>query len=180
MADVLNEFLSKLAPRTEEEVAWFGGAMKLQLRVFITTELPPLQYVTSVRAVLFAAGRCAMLSNVDGRHVLPGGRREGQEPIQETLRREMLEETGCTLVAAAALGVLHFRHLTPKPTDYKYPYPDFAQVVFAAEGTAMADFAGDPEHYENDLEFMPPAELAHVDIPAYQRLLVAEAVRRLG
>lgn len=180
MGGTLSEFLGRLTPIAREDVTWFGGAMKLRLQAFITTELPPLEYVTSVRAVLLSAQGCAVLSNVDGRHVLPGGRRDGDEPIEQTLRRELMEEAGCTLTTISALGVLHFRHLTPKPADYRYPYPDFMHIVFAARGTPMSDFAGDPEGYEQAVAFLSPAELEQVELPAYQRALLAAAVSLLG
>jgi 8-oxo-dGTP pyrophosphatase MutT (NUDIX family) len=180
MADDLDRFLSRLAPSVRKDVAWFGGAMELQLQVFITTELPPLEYITSVRAVLFEAGRCAVLSNIDGRHVLPGGRRDGEESIEAALRREILEETGCTVTSVEALGILHFHHMTPKPVDYKYPYPDFVQALMVARATRCDSFAGDPEHYETGVEFVMPAELERMAIPDYQRLLVAEALSRFA
>ena len=28
---------------------------------------------------------------------------------------------------------MHFHHLTPKPDSYRYPYPDFLWLVYAAE-----------------------------------------------
>jgi 8-oxo-dGTP pyrophosphatase MutT (NUDIX family) len=180
MNEVLTEFLTQRAPAARQDLAWFDGALKLELQVFITAELPPLEYITSVRAVLFAAGRCAVLRNVDGMHVLPGGRREDGEPLDATLQREVMEETGCTLESITALGVLHFRHLTPRPADYKYPYPDFFQVVFVARGRPTEGFAGDPEHYETMVDFKQPVELDQIELPPYQRVLLAAAMRLLG
>jgi 8-oxo-dGTP pyrophosphatase MutT (NUDIX family) len=179
MADALTELLRRLVPSARDEVAWFGGAMRLQLEVFVTAEPPPLEYVTSVRAVLFSGGRCAVLSNADGKHVLPGGRREGGESIEAALRREVLEETGCTIQHCQALGFLLFRHLTPKPADYQYPYPLFVQAVFVAEGAPSPDFAGDLDRYEVEIDFVAPADLEQIAFPDYQRRLVEEAAGKL-
>ena len=66
-------------------------------------------------------------------HLLPGGRRDGDEPVEATLHREVREETGWEIGRLRPLGFIHFRHLTPRPEGYAYPYPDFVQLVYAAE-----------------------------------------------
>jgi ADP-ribose pyrophosphatase YjhB (NUDIX family) len=93
----MDRFFSKLTAVTAEEVVWLGGAIRLRLEVYLTEEMAPLEYFTSVRAVLFTDKGCAVSRNADGVHVLPGGRREGNEDILGTLRREILEETGCSV-----------------------------------------------------------------------------------
>ena len=30
------------------------------------------------------------------------------------------------------VGLAHFQHLTPKPEGYRYPFPDFLHLVYAA------------------------------------------------
>jgi 8-oxo-dGTP pyrophosphatase MutT (NUDIX family) len=44
--------------------------------------------------------------------------------LEQTVRREVLEETGWAIDPPKLLGVKHFRHLTPKPAGYSCPYPD--------------------------------------------------------
>jgi 8-oxo-dGTP pyrophosphatase MutT (NUDIX family) len=178
MTDELLQFLSARVPITEEEVAWQGGSMRLRLAVYLTDELPSLGLVTSVRGVVLTKDGCVLLRNADGVHVLPGGRRQPHETIRETLCREILEETGCSVDLALPLGLLHFHHLTPRPSGYAYPYPDFVQAVFAVRGTAST-FSGDPDHYEISREFVAPAELSRIDLPSYQRVLVDSALRLL-
>jgi len=179
MTEALGDFFSALTPVAEEQVLWLNGAIQLRLSVYLTDLLPELEHITSVRAVLCTDAGCAVLRNADGVHALPGGRREAHESLEATLRRELLEETGCSVSSLRSLGLLGFHHLTAKPADYRYPYPDFAQVVFAARGTAHATL-GDPDGYETSVEFVPPSRLAEIAVPAYQRLLVARAVQLLG
>jgi hypothetical protein len=38
----------------------------------------------------------------------------------------------------------------------------------------------DPDRYEASVEFLAPADLDHIEIPAYQRMLVAAALRILS
>ena len=99
MCDVRRFFASK-TPVAEEEVAWLGGTIRLRLRVYLTDEMPPLDYVSSVRAVVVPDAGCAVLRNADGVHVLPGGRREPDETLRETLCREIGEETGCRVATS--------------------------------------------------------------------------------
>lgn len=179
MPQTLRDFVSALTPIAEEDVLWLGGALRLRLRVYLTDALPALEYITSVRAVLYTDTGCAVLRNVDGVHALPGGRRAAHESLEDTLRRELLEETGCGVSSLQPLALMHFQHLTPKPSDYPYPYPDFAQVVFAVRGAAQRA-AGDPDSYETSVEFLAPSRLGELALPPYQRLLVKAGLQLLG
>ena len=89
VTDPIRQFFSARTPIAEEQVHWLNGAIRLRLRVYLTEELPELQYVTSVRAVLATDRGYAVLSNADGLHVLPGGRREAGEELTTTLAREL-------------------------------------------------------------------------------------------
>ena len=99
--------------------------------------MPPLEYVTSVRGVVFRGNRVLVMRNRDEVHILPGGRREDGETLVETLVREVLEEAGWTLKVKEVLGFLHLRHLGPKPVGshqgFPYLYPDFVHVVFLSD-----------------------------------------------
>ena len=176
MTDSLQKFLATLVPVSREEVSWLGGSMRLGLDAYVTAALPPLDYITSVRAILTTQeGRYALLRNSDGVHILPGGRREASESLEATLRRELVEETGCcSITVAHSLGFLHFHHLTAKPEDYPYPYPDFCQAVFAARGEPDPAFRTDRAEYERSVEFVMLVELP-LALPAYQRLLAQAA-----
>jgi ADP-ribose pyrophosphatase YjhB (NUDIX family) len=174
MNDELTQLLGTIRPFASEDVTWPRG-IELHLDAYLTSTVPSPDYITSVRAVVLTDAGCAVLKNVDGVHALPGGRRHPAEPIDETLRREILEETGCSISVCRPLGFLHFHHLTPMPTDYSYPYPDFVNALFAVRATPTSEFSGDPDGYETHLEFVPPGEIDWIRIPAYQRPLVSAA-----
>lgn len=63
----------------------------------------------------------------------------GESP-DETVRREVYEETGATLEAVQLLGYQRLRLLGPKPLSYRYPYPDCYQVLYWARITSLDDF----------------------------------------
>ncbi len=113
---------------------WGRGQHQLVRRTYATPIEPPDALVSSVRAVVFRRGAVAVLRDPDGSlHVIPGGRRETGEAQMQTLVREIAEETGWRFADATRFGFLHFRHLTPKPNDYPYPYPDFFQTLYSVE-----------------------------------------------
>ena len=91
--------------------------------------------MTSARALVLRGEDVLVVREPDGgRHLLPGGRLEPGESIEDALRREVLEETGWALRDPRLIGFVHLRHLAPRPPGYeRYPYPDFLHAVFAAE-----------------------------------------------
>jgi 8-oxo-dGTP pyrophosphatase MutT (NUDIX family) len=71
-------------------------------------------------------------------HVLVGGRAERDETPEETLRREVAEETGWRAEPVGVVGFRHFHHLAPPHAQLAdRPYPDFLQPVYAATATRL-------------------------------------------
>ena len=152
------------------------GDSQLEIRYYLGDRPPPLSLVTSVRAVLFR-DRSVMVvqDHIETYHVMPGGRREPGETIDATLRREIMEETGWTVASHHPLGFAHFRHLTPRPVDYPYPYPDFAQLLFVAEaGEQVAEATRD--QYELAAAFRPIDEALGL-LAGEQAALLESALR---
>src|SRR5437588_12299315 len=130
MDTALSVFLADLTRTATEGDQW--GKLAFQVAGYLTTSTPPLEYVTSVRAVVTQGANALVITSPDRKHILPGGRREPGESLIETVRREALEETGWSLLSLRLLGFKHFHHLMPRPASYPYPYPDFLQVVYTA------------------------------------------------
>jgi 8-oxo-dGTP pyrophosphatase MutT (NUDIX family) len=67
--------------------------------------------------------------------VVIGGRPEPGETPEETVRREVGEETGWRVRPKGIIGFRHFRHLgPPHPQMADRPYPDFVEPIYAAIG----------------------------------------------
>lgn len=141
-------------PHAEEEVVW-SETMRLHVSYYVTPDPPPKDLVTSARAIVVRGGEVLVCRNVDSVHALPGGRREPDETLEETLRREIAEETGWRIAAPRPLGVVHLRHLLPKPPDYPYPYPDFLWAIFRADADVADPELRVPDGYELESRFEP-------------------------
>lgn len=158
MAPDLATALAGQTPLAEDSVVWGkGSAAPLPLRIagYASADTPPLTYVTSVRALVFRDDALLALPEPDATHILPGGRREGDEAPEATLRREVLEESGWALGALSPLGFMPYRNLGPRRPQpagdpYRYPYPDFLNLVFLAEATTFDPAALLPNDYERE------------------------------
>jgi 8-oxo-dGTP pyrophosphatase MutT (NUDIX family) len=175
---VLAEWLQRHEPVCEETAVWLDGRVRLQVTLYLTADLPPLELVTSVRCLVFNGPDSVLVQrDISSTHILPGGRREPGESLTATLRREVLEETGWTLRDPVLLGSLHFRHLTPRPPDDNHPYPDFVQVIYAADADTFVPNAKLDDGHELDSRFASVDEVGQLELPEAQRLVLEAALR---
>ncbi len=153
MAADLAAFLASYVPIDEERALWANGTLPLAITSFLGDRLPPLELVTSVRSIVVRGSSILVLRNRHSRHIMPGGRREPGETLEETVRREILEESGWTIARPSLLGFRHLHHLGPKPPDYGFPYPDFFWLIYVADAAGFVPSAKLSDDYEQDAEF---------------------------
>jgi ADP-ribose pyrophosphatase YjhB (NUDIX family) len=176
----LDALLARHAAVDEGEAEWPGG-VRLRIRGYLTDETPPLACVSSVRAVVLRGDDVLVFRDRGGQaHVLPGGRRERDEAAEATLRREVREETGWEIGALRSLGFIHFRHLTPKPPGYGHPYPDFVQLVYAAEAERNTPDAPIVDEWVVESGFVPVEEARRLGIERGELLFLEQALRQRG
>ena len=174
----LAQFLSRCQLLAEETAAWDNGRMPLGIAAYLCRELPPLDYVTSVRAIVLRDDSVLVVRDAENSyHIIPGGRREVGETLEATLQREVLEETGWTINQISLLGFIHFRHLAPKPVDYAYPYPDFLQLVYAANAVNFNADAKQLGQYELESGFRSIDEINRLSIAASQQAFLNAALK---
>jgi len=141
----------------------WGSVHRLERRLYATPPAPPDNLVSSVRAVVFHGRSVMVIRDHDGSsHIMPGGRREAGETQQDALVREIGEETGWRFETAKLFGFLHFRHLTPKPDGYAYPYPNFFQTLHVAEAVDYDRRRVVRDDWETHSRMMPIARALQV------------------
>ncbi len=170
----LTDFLSALVPHARHEARW--GELRLRVTTYLCERLPPLELITSARAVVLRQDHVLVVRDPSGLHILPGGRREPGEALEQVVHREVLEETGWAVNALRLLGLLHFRHRSPKPVGYAYPYPEFFQAVYRANATGFHPHACQRDGYELGAEFQPTAAMQHVALTPGERVLLSAAL----
>jgi 8-oxo-dGTP diphosphatase len=174
----LAAFLDRHEPvsKGEGEAVWRGGTIRLRIDSYLSREPPASAYVTSVRSVVLRGREVLTVRNADEWHVLPGGRRKPGETLEETLRREVLEEAGLRIEHPVQLGFMHLHHVTPKPSGYEYPYPDFLWLVYVSDA-GTADVSGRiVDDYEEEAVFRPPAEARMLELSDESRVFLEAAI----
>ncbi|MBV9467694.1 MAG: NUDIX hydrolase [Abitibacteriaceae bacterium] len=166
----------------EESAVWGNGLLPLQIASHLSHEVLPVEFITSVRCVLLRGEAVLVVRNLEhSYHILPGGRRESGESLEATLRREILEETGWVIAKPHLLGFKHFHHLSPKPEGYRYPYPDFVQLIYAARAEEFMPNVViseiNAENFEGTTEFLPLTDVLALELTASDRLYLNAALK---
>jgi ADP-ribose pyrophosphatase YjhB (NUDIX family) len=172
----LSEFLSDRAPAASDLLVW-GERMRLQATAYVSDQAPPLDLITSVRAIVLLRGEVLLQQDQANRHILPGGRREEGESLDATLRREVAEETGWTLRSVRLLGFMHLRHHDPKPPGYAFPYPDFCWLIHLAEAVDFSPHVMLDDGYEVNSEFVTIDQVRALPLPVWQRVYLEAALK---
>lgn len=163
MNSELATFLQHHTPVAKQSLLWNNGTMPLEVTSYLGQELPPLPLISSVRAVVLRGEQVLVVRDPEGCHILPGGRREANETLLQTLQRELHEETGWSLSNSILIGFLHFHHLGPYQPIYP-TYPDFLQVVYCGQAKTFHPEAREQGGYELEANFYPCSAVADLHL----------------
>ena len=171
----LDEYLSR-QQRLSRSTAKWGGGIELEITGYLGSESPPTDLVSSVRAIVFKDDQVLVIENVDGAGILPGGRVEEGETLMETLRRELLEEAGVEIAILTQVGLIHLRHLTAKPENHPYPYPDFLWPTYAASAVSERPVFKVEDDYAVASLFMPVERVRQLELEEFEYSFLEAAV----
>lgn len=180
-AYVLDDWLARHSPAAEETVWWsLDPPLRLRVASILAAALPPEGCISSVRAVVLGAATVLVLRDPHSVHILPGGRREPGEAMEQTLAREVREESGWSIGPPRLLGCSVFTHLGPKPPDYGYPYPRFVHAVYAARALQHRPETRQADDYELEATMQPLPAVAALALGPGQHVYLDAALRELG
>ncbi len=178
MDDVLASRLAQLPVFHAEDKTWLGAGLRLSC--YLTGAAPPLRYVSSARAGVAQDNRVLVVQDPIGKHIMPGGRLEPNESLENALRREVLEETGWSLGPVLQIGVLHYAHAGPKPEGWTHPYPDFLQVIYAARPEQHHPELIQPDEYVLGSGFESMDSVRLLPLDSGQHVFLDAAIAALG
>jgi ADP-ribose pyrophosphatase YjhB (NUDIX family) len=171
----LAEFLARQRLVSTSTARWRRG-IELRINGYLSDEAPPAELVSSARAIVLREDSLLVMSNLDGDHILPGGRLEEGETPEEALRRELLKEAGVEVVIMGRIGFMHLRHTSPKPDGYPYLYPDFIWPIWAV---SFVEFKPDlmiDDGYEVSSRFVPLQGVDEFKLDVHEPAFVTAAL----
>jgi 8-oxo-dGTP pyrophosphatase MutT (NUDIX family) len=153
--------------------------LPFEVVMYLTSQFEPGWRFSSARAVvLFENRQVLVVRDPSSVHILPGGRIEADETIEQALRRELAEETGWSIKDPRPLGVLHYHHLGPGLERQRLP--DFLQAVFAAQADSFEPAMRETEGHELDAQVMDIVKARLLPLTQRERLLLDAAILALG
>ncbi|GHO49449.1 NUDIX hydrolase [Ktedonospora formicarum] len=162
----LLEYLKQSRHISGVDVVW---STPIRIDSYVNPKLPPraLEYTISVRCVVRRGNEVLVIRDPNGVHLLPGGHRENGETFEETLRREVLEESGWSIQPPLRfLGIRHMQHSVPHPP---YPFPNHLQLVYCANAGNYHPEAREKDGYELGAAFYDPDQLATLPLSQEDR-----------
>lgn len=175
----LAEFLGAHPAHAEYDEIWpLITPVPLRGRLAFSAELPPPRFRSSVQGIVVRPDGMVMFlwpetPSGNFSHLIIGGRSEPGETPEQTLVREVGEESGWRVRPLELLGFRHFRHLGPlTPEMADRPYPDFVQPVYVAVAESYDESLRLPEE-ENKNAFVDAMWAEAVTQPDHRPMLIA-------
>ncbi len=131
----------------------------------------PVHTRKAVRGLIIKQGTCLFLQTVDGDLILPGGGIEGDEPHDQTLRRETVEETGLEARIETFLGRLKKRNPDIYRSDQTYEEISYYYLAQLTGKQGVISL----EAYEQDLKMKPVWMSLEAAINHNERLLKTQS-----
>ncbi len=101
-----------------------------EYHLVIDDKVPPPELITSALALVFDGNQLLMTNLTKRGWDVPGGHINSGELPEQTVQREVLEETGAYVRDLRIFGYDKFIIQAPKPEAYQYPYPVSYQIFY--------------------------------------------------
>jgi len=110
----------------------------------LCSELPAESLIGNAYLVGVHKGRYLSIEQEDGRLTVPGGKKDPGESFNETLRRELMEEAGATVLKYQVFGAWYLKLRGAAPFLPHLPHP-FMYMVVAVGEVVLGDEPTNPD-----------------------------------
>jgi 8-oxo-dGTP pyrophosphatase MutT (NUDIX family) len=169
----IRRFLAQRQPFGGWRDEWVG--VLLECNAYLADDLPAPACIGSVRALVLR-DHDVLLVHSSPPMLIIGGRCENGEAVEETLLREVAEESGWVVKPIAVIGFIHVRHIDDQRPDWGRPAPDFIDPLFAVEAVKYDPAMVGPN--ENPCEFVPISSVEQRGIERINQTFLREALRK--
>lgn len=111
----------------------------------LTLDLPADDLVVDVRLLPTMDGHVVVGQTRDGWRTLPGGSRELGESVEDTARRELVDDAGCTTTTDVTWFGSFLVTSDDRPWRSWHPFPVIARLVGTVEVELVADPTNPPD-----------------------------------
>jgi 8-oxo-dGTP diphosphatase len=135
--------------KIEQNLSWLP--LPNEVRTVLSSQLPPAEMIATALVLAFDRDRLLQTHLAVRGWDIVGGHIEPGESPEEAARREAYEEAGARLGELHVLGYQRLHLFGPRPTSYRYSYPDSYQIFYWAQIEALDEFRPTEEARERAL-----------------------------
>ena len=134
---------------SEDKKVWYLPENTI-VETYISDEMPPIELCASSYAFVFKNGALLQIDLREGERPtrqldIPGGHVDSGEHPEESIVREVFEETGVVVKVSKLIACKKVIVKGEKPSDWKYPYPDGYMLFYLCEIVEEKDFDGNED-----------------------------------
>ncbi len=171
-----SDFIMKKLIKVDREITWLPKPA--EGRLYITDELPPLELCRTAFGFAFNGDQVLMTRLKNRDWDIPGGKIDVGETPQQTVVREVLEETFVQVEVIELVGIQEVELLGPRPENFQWIYPLSVQVYFLCRISKLMPFRKNKESYERG--FLDPDYAREIPTMRNHEEIYEEALRRVS